>query len=465
MRQLRTPRPSALSTGGKILLGDLDSRAPPSDAWLREALWKAQLEEVEEVEAEEEVEEVEERQIAAPRTVGNLDFDSWMLGQALREGNLDFQMSHLEEYDALPANHPSRRVLPHQEMDPKFAYMRFPKVTVPKDTPLVFGGSYPIDEPLAPRALGTGQREGQRRAVGHSGTFPVEEVCCRPEAQCAEHEELSRRTALALATQRSLEDAAALAQREMDTAQVWADEEMDRVRRYADELLDSAEAATRAETSRVADIPDYANLMDEHPSYSQGHRLLQEEREEEEPTFDLQEDGGRGSWEEESSFNYDKEHSSGAFNASASVPIYPVDRSLEDGQRYRESDCDEDIEEAAEEEEEYSEHDDFYLQEDEEERERGYSLRHRNVQQFQQRSPRREGQFYEQSPATGYFLQPTSKVPSTGPTAASHSPATPYGAPTSPLGSPPSGPVRPSSLQGASARSQVLPRMQHRQQP
>ena len=58
---------------------------------------------------------------------------------------------------------------------------------VARPAELVFGGSYPIDEPLSPREnTSAGGASNQARAVSLK-TYPVDDICCVPPNLCKEH--------------------------------------------------------------------------------------------------------------------------------------------------------------------------------------------------------------------------------------------------------------------------------------
>ena len=104
---------------------------------------------------------------------------------------------------SLPANHPDRVVPPSRipRTFPSTMLPNYHKLKIPTN-PLVFGGSFPIDDPISPRQLGSGHREASRVSLNTPRTYQVDTICCQAPNLCDEHARLGRDTDIARAEAR-----------------------------------------------------------------------------------------------------------------------------------------------------------------------------------------------------------------------------------------------------------------------
>ncbi|XP_042856489.1 protein transport protein Sec16A-like isoform X4 [Penaeus japonicus] len=112
------------------------------------------------------------------------------------------RVTNMEIMAALPANHPER-VLPPSRLPHSFSSPLLPmscKMKIPSN-PLVFGGSYPIDDPISPRQLGSGNVM-PKAALPTPHTYQVDTICCQAPNLCDEHARLGRDTEIARAEAR-----------------------------------------------------------------------------------------------------------------------------------------------------------------------------------------------------------------------------------------------------------------------
>ncbi|XP_066961038.1 LOW QUALITY PROTEIN: uncharacterized protein Sec16 [Macrobrachium rosenbergii] len=104
---------------------------------------------------------------------------------------------------SLPANHPNR-VVPPSRIPRTFPSTMLPnshKLKIPTN-PLVFGGSFPIDDPISPRQLGSGCSNTSRVSPPPPRTYQVDTICCQAPNLCDEHARLGRDTDIARAEAR-----------------------------------------------------------------------------------------------------------------------------------------------------------------------------------------------------------------------------------------------------------------------
>ncbi|XP_063615398.1 protein transport protein Sec16B-like [Penaeus indicus] len=112
------------------------------------------------------------------------------------------RVTTMEIMAALPANHPER-VLPPSQLPHSFSSPLLPmscRMRIPSN-PIVFGGSYPIDDPISPRQLGSGNIM-PKTALPTPHTYQVDTICCQAPNLCDEHARLGRDTEIARAEAR-----------------------------------------------------------------------------------------------------------------------------------------------------------------------------------------------------------------------------------------------------------------------
>lgn len=112
------------------------------------------------------------------------------------------RVTNMEIMAALPANHPER-VLPPSQLPHSFSSPLLPmscRMRIPSN-PIVFGGSYPIDDPISPRQLGSGNIM-PKAALLTPHTYQVDTICCQAPNLCDEHARLGRDTEIARAEAR-----------------------------------------------------------------------------------------------------------------------------------------------------------------------------------------------------------------------------------------------------------------------
>ena len=110
----------------------------------------------------------------------------------------------VEMVASLPANHPNRIIpfscIPRTFPPPKPVSQH--RIKVPSN-PLVFGGSFPIDDPISPRQLGSGGGKAAHSTLPNTPrTYQVDTLCCQAPNLCDEHAKLGHDTELARATAR-----------------------------------------------------------------------------------------------------------------------------------------------------------------------------------------------------------------------------------------------------------------------
>lgn len=89
---------------------------------------------------------------------------------------------------SLPANDPDRKLpVALRPFIPRhFDTSSSPRFYLPS-TPLVFGGSYPIDYPVSLRALGNPVTTTNASSTPQALTYPIDKICCFPPNICNEH--------------------------------------------------------------------------------------------------------------------------------------------------------------------------------------------------------------------------------------------------------------------------------------